>query len=111
MARTTLTVQTIVRAGLTPSYAAANADGHALPNTGRECVHVKTGGTACTVTVQTPTTVDGLAVAERTIAIGTTSERFIGPFPRATYNQGAEAVYLDFSAVTSVTIAALKLPS
>lgn len=108
MARTALTVQQIVRGGLTPSYAAANADGHSLPNGGTEFIHVKTGGTGTTVTIQTPGTVDGLAVAERTIVIGTSSERMIGPFPRQTYNQAADEVYIDFSSVTTVTIAAIR---
>jgi hypothetical protein len=110
MARTALTVQQISRAGLTPTYGAANVDGHSFPNGGdREFLHVKTGGTGCTVTVQTPNTVDGLAIADRTYVIGTSSERMIGPFPRANYNQGAEEVYVDFSSVTTVTIAAVRV--
>jgi len=110
MARTALAVQSIVRSGLTPSYAAANVDGHSLPNGGtQEFLHVKTGGTGTTVTIQTPTTVDGLAVADRTVVIGTSSERMIGPFPRSQYNQGAEEVYIDFSSVTTVTCAAFTI--
>ncbi len=67
MPRTALAVQEITRAGLTPSYSAANVDGHSILNGGREVLHVKTGGTACTVTIQTPGTVDGQAVADRTV--------------------------------------------
>lgn len=106
--RTALAIQQVSRSGLTPAYAAANVDGHSLPNGGSEFVHVKTGGTACTVTVQTPGNVDGQAVADRTIVIGTTSERMIGPFPPSIYNQGASEVFLDFSAVASVTIGAFR---
>lgn len=109
MARTALAVQQIVRSGLTPSYSAANVDGHSIQNGGSEFLHVKTGGTACNVTIVTPGTVDGQAVADRVIAIGTTSERMIGPFPPDVYNQpGAADVHVDFSAVTSVTVAALR---
>lgn len=108
MARTTLSAQQISRAGLTPSYAAANVDGHALPNGGEEVLHVKTTTNGCTVTLQTPGTVDGQAVADRTVVIGTSSERLIGPFPPGIYNQPSGEVYVDLSVVTGVTIAALR---
>ncbi len=108
MARTALTVQQITRAGLTPSYSAANVDGHSIANNGTEFLHVKTGSTGCTVTVKTPGQVDGLDIAERTVVIGTSSERMIGPFPRGTYNQPGEEVHVDFSAVTQVTVAAIR---
>lgn len=78
-----------------------------FPNSGREVLHIKTVGTACTVTVQTPGTVDGQAVADRTIALGTNAERFIGPFPVDVYNQADGQVYIDYSAVTAVTVAVL----
>lgn len=110
MARTSLAVQQISRSGLTPAYTAANALGHAVQNDGeRTFIHVKTVGTACVVTIQTPGTVDGLAVADRTISIGTNSERMIGPFPRGNYNQGSEEVYVDFDVVTAVTCAAVRI--
>jgi len=110
MARTVLAVQDVVRAGLNPVYSAANVDGHSIQNDGRTALHVKTGATPCTVTFQTPGTVDGLAVADRTVALGATEERIIGPFPPTQYNQPTgDGVYVDFSAVTSVTVAALRL--
>lgn len=109
MARTALIVQSISRPGLTPTYGGVNSDGHSLPNAGQEFVHIKTGGTTCTVTVQTPGTIDGLTIGDRTVVIGTNSERFIGPFPPSIYNQlTAPDVYLDFSASTSVIIAAFR---
>ena len=108
MARQTLTPQQLSRSGITPSFTAAHVDGHKMANGGTEYLHVKTGDTATVVTIQTPGTVDGLAVAERTISIGTSSERLIGPFPRQTYNQGSEEVYVDLSAITNVTLAAFR---
>jgi hypothetical protein len=109
MARTALTVQQIVRSGLTPTYSAANADGHSFPNGGTEYLHVKNGGGgSINVTVQTPNTVDGLAITDRVVAVPNGGERIIGPFPRATYNQGADEVYVDFSGVTSVTCGAFR---
>lgn len=110
MARTALTVQQITRSAITPSYAAANVDGHSVPNDGQMFLHIKTGGTGATVTVQIPTKVDGIAVANggRQYVIGTSTERMIGPFPPGSYNQGANEVYVDFSSVTTVTIAAIR---
>lgn len=109
MARTALIVQQISRAGLAPTYGGVNADGHALANGGQEFLHIKTGGTTCTVTIQTPGTVDGLTIVDRTVVLGANAERLIGPFPPAIYNQlGTTDVYLDFSTSTSVIIAAFR---
>jgi hypothetical protein len=106
--RTSLTVQNVVRSGLTPSYSAANVDGHGIPNSGAEFLHVKTGGTGTTVTIPIPGTVDGQAVASKTVVLGTSTERMIGPFPPGTYNQASGEVHIDFSSVTTVTVAAIK---
>jgi len=108
MARTALAVQQINRAGLLPTYAAANVDGHSMPNGGQEVLHVKTGATGCTVTIETPGTVDGQAVSDRAIVLGVSTERLIGPFPPNVYNQGAGEVYINFSSVVTVTVAALR---
>lgn len=109
MPRTALAVQQIVRGGLAPVYGAANAAGHSYPNSGREFVHVKTIGTPCNVTIITPGTVDGQAVADRVVALLANSEAMIGPFPPDAYNQPTgDGVYLDFSAVTAVTIGAFR---
>jgi hypothetical protein len=109
MARTALAVQDVVRTGLTPVYSAANVAGHSIENNGRVVLHVKTAGTPCTVTIQTPGTVDGMAVADRTVALGATAERFIGPFPPDYDQPTGDGVYVDFSAVTAVTVAALRV--
>jgi hypothetical protein len=106
----TLTVQNIVRAGLEPSYDAAAAGGDEFANTGDEFIHVKNGdGSSHTVTIETPATVDGLAVADRDVAIPAGEERMIGPFPGSTYNDGDGMVQLTYDGVTSVTLAVLKV--
>lgn len=111
MPRTALTVQQISRGGLAPAYGAANVDGHSVPNTGREAIHVKNGSvSSINVTLITPGTVDGQAIGDRVVAVPAGGERFLGPFPGTVYNQpGTSDVHVDFSAVTSVTVAAIRI--
>lgn len=105
----TLTVQTISREGITPSYAACAGGGDDFPNTGQEFIHVKNGsGAPITVTIVTPATVDALAVADRTKAVAAGEEAMIGPFPTGTYNDGTGKVGLTYSGVTSLTIGVFK---
>lgn len=111
MARTEISVQAISRDGLQPTYSALIADGHMFKNDGEHMfLHVKNDITPFTLTIQTPQTVDGLAVAEKTVSIGTSEEQFVGPFPVRTYNQASDLVYVDYSNVTDGTVAALRLP-
>lgn len=112
MPRTALASQVVADEGITPVYSAANIDGHSLEGGGDVILHVKTGASGCTVTIQTGGTLMGEAVAEKAVVIAANSERFIGRFPAALYNQpsGADAgkVYVDFSAVATVTVAAIR---
>lgn len=109
--RTALAEQKIIRAGLVPAYAAANADGHSIPNNdGRTFIHVKTGATPTNVTILTPGTVDGNAVADKVEAILANSEQMLGPYPPEVYNQpGTNEVHVDLSAVANVTIGLFRL--
>lgn len=114
MARTALTAQQVAPTGLSPSYSAANADGHQFANDGNTLLHVKNGGAgACVVTVQTPQQIAGLDVAEQAITIPAGEERLIGRLRPATYNRPTGAadpntVYVDFDAVDSVTVALIE---
>lgn len=112
MARTDLTAQQIARTGLAPSYVAADGSNqNAFFNDGRTFLHVKNGGgSSITVTIDTPITVDGvLAVGNLAVGVTNGQERFIGPFPTNIYNQSDGRVHVDWSAVTSVTVACLRL--
>ncbi len=91
---------------------APDPSGAVVDGDGRTVVHVKNGGAGpITVTVQTPEQRAGLDVAERQVQVPAGGDQFIGPFPIETYNRPAAPdqgkVYVDFSAVTSVTVAAL----
>lgn len=110
MARTALTVQTIDVDGVAAAYTAAQADGNSFVNDGQTFLHVKNAGAEITATVQTPAKVQGIDVEEVEVTIpATTGDVMIGPFPRAIFDQGAAGVYVDYSSVTTVTVAAFKL--
>ena len=121
MARTELTLQTTTRAGIAPTYTAATVDGFAVNNEYyRVILHVKNGNASpCTVTVQTPGTVDGLAIPDLTVVVpATTGDKMIGPFPGAVYNVDdsattgvKKALIVTFSVQASVTVAAFKVGS
>jgi hypothetical protein len=111
MARTALTVQQISRSGLGPAYTAANVDGHSVDNRNQKLfLHVKNGSaSSINVTVVTPATVEGLAVADLVVAVPNGGERMIGPFSNRPFNQTDGTIHVDFSAVTTVTVAAFKI--
>ncbi|HEY0882253.1 MAG TPA: hypothetical protein VGD87_12010, partial [Archangium sp.] len=92
---------------------AANGGGDSFPNYGQEVVVIKNGGgSSITLTVTTPATVDGLAVADRTAVIAAGETRMVGPFPPGWYNDNQQpggSVALGYSGVTSVTVAVVKV--
>ena len=96
MARTAISVQDVVRSGLVPTMTTANkTDGNKFSNDGKTVIYVYASSTAPTITIQTPGTVDGLAVADRTASVTATQRKFFGPFPPSQYNQGNDEVYID----------------
>lgn len=113
MATVTLAVQDITRAGVTTTYTTAGSspllntsDTFTFTNTGKEyIIFQKTGSGACTVTIDTPGTVDGLAVAQRAVtvaagsgdAIATTSLVICGPFPPSNYNTPGTSMLSGFT--------------
>jgi hypothetical protein len=106
-----LTVQTITRAsdGLEPTYAAAAGGGDTVQVVSNLFLHVKNGDASPhTVTVVTPGTVAGLAIADLTATIPASEERMIGPIDqnfRATNGLAS----ITYDGVTSVTIAAIRV--
>jgi len=115
---TVLTVQEITRAGksVTEQLAAATAThGDKFLNDGKTFLRIKNGDASpITVTIQTPGTVDGQALADLTVTIAATGDgdgldfQDIGPFT-AIYNQSDGYVWAVCSAVTSVTVGAYRL--
>ena len=114
MSDVTLTVQDVVRTGLTPAYTGSLSTGNTyyMPNDGRTFLHFKkTGAGDCTVTVETPNTVDGLAITDRTVTVvASTGDKMIGPFPAQYYNQpGTQNVKVTINEATGLSVAALRV--
>lgn len=110
MARATLTTQTIDQDGLTPTFAAASVDGASV--TPGAFLVVKNGsGGSINVTIQTPETRAGLGVADLVVPVAAGAEAWIKPGQTATFARpsgGSDPgqIWVDFSAVTTVTVGA-----
>ena len=109
-----LTVQQITETGGAATYVSANGDGDVADNNGHLFLHIKNGGGSeitVTVTAQITSVDNGmygdLTKANASIAVSASAEAFIGGFAPAAFNDGDSEIAITYSAVTSVTIAAL----
>ena len=116
MAEKRLSAQGFASAGVAPSYytsatAVALTVGDFAPSGDQfllnpgEWLLVKTGATPVNIIIQTPGTVDGLAIADRTIAVPANVERLIGPFDAGAYGN---PVKFALSAITNLSIAVFR---
>lgn len=118
MATAALSLQTIVRTGLEATLVAADGgDGNVFDNASKRVfLWVNNGsGGDITVSIDTPNTVDDLAIPAKQVVVTAGEARLIGPFP-AMYEQYdadnsiEKAVLVTYSSVTSVTVGAIYLP-
>lgn len=111
MARTDLTVQAPTRAGLAVTLAAANVDGNAFSNNGRRHVRIKNGsGSPVTATFLFGKTIDGVATGEgRDVTVAAGAEVTTAVWPPDDYNQPTGKVHIDYSSVTTVTVAVVEV--
>lgn len=114
----TLTVQTVVEAGIAPSYAAAaTADEFVNPSDQSVFVHYKnTNAAARTITVlkqkASVAVPDYGALALSDLAVNlpaNTGDVMLGPFPAGKYNDGNGKVQLTLSANAGVTVAVIRV--
>ncbi|RBY82681.1 hypothetical protein [Blastococcus sp. TF02A-26] len=111
MARTAITPQVATPAGLTPAFEPANVDGNSFVLRQARALRIKNGsGVSINVTLPTPGTVDGLAIADRVVAVPAGADMLIGLSRGDAYRQTDGSVYVDYSAVASVTVAVLDIP-
>lgn len=114
----TLTVQNASLDGLEPTYAAADAAGDefsgqetGLAVTARVLLHVKNGDASphtVTVASQVDTPPAGTAAADKVVSIPAGEERIIGRFPAGLVDADG-LVHVTYDAVTSVTVAAIRV--
>lgn len=106
----TLTTQTAPLAGLTVTLASATAGGDKA-RTGDGLVLVVSNGDASshTVTLATPGTVDGLAIADRTVTVAAGGLAVI-PLSDIYRDPATGLATLTYDAVTSVKVAAVRVP-
>jgi len=113
MAEVTLTPERVLKDGLAATYTGSlsTSNTYLVRNNGRVVLHFKKGGAGdCTVTVQTPKTVAGLAVAENTFSVpATTGDIFAGPFPQSIFNDSAGDLRFTLSEITGLTVAVLQI--
>ncbi len=107
-----LAPQSITRAGVGPTYAAAAGGGDSFLPDADTFLHVKNGsGGALTVTIVTQNT-DSLSnpVADNAVSVPAAGERMIGPFPAQVYaNPSTGNADVTYSGVTTLTVAVLKV--
>jgi len=109
---TSLDYQQIRKTGTEVTYEAIDdVNGNQFQNDGRMFLHVlNASGDVATLTFVTPKTVDGLAIADRAVAITDAEERMIGPFPPTIYNDADRLVQITYSVIdVGVTVALLRL--
>lgn len=107
-----ITIQQMLPTGLEATYAAANAGGDTFANNGKTFLHVKNGdGSDKTVTLTSQVSDPPAGTAAANIAVTVTAgeERMIGPISQQGFNNSNGDVAVTYSAVTSVTVAAISL--
>ena len=98
---------------ITPTYTGSLSisDVYTVKNNGRTLLHFKkTGAGNCTVTVQTPRSLGGLAVAEQTFTVpATTGDVMAGPFQPSIYNDSSQELRVTLSEITGLSVAAIDI--
>lgn len=110
-----LTAQTVVKAGITPTYSAVNATDTIAPVRGASLfLHVKNANaSACTVTlVDNGLTAAGSAATNPTVTVpANTGDKMIGPLPVAAMaSLSTGLLSVTYSVTSSVTAALISVP-
>lgn len=91
--------------------ASCAAGGDQVLNDGRTVLYFKnTDSSTVTVTLATGGTVAGIALADLSFTIAQNAEKIVGPFDRLLWNDANGYVQISYSAVTAMTVAAIRIP-
>jgi hypothetical protein len=109
-----LALQEFDLAGLTPSFAVADVAGDSFVNNGKTLLYVKNDDASAhdiTLNIQKSITIGGISISlsNPIVTVPANDEKIIGPFSQDWFNDADGNVSVDYDAVTSVTVAALKL--
>lgn len=106
----TLATQSITTAGVGATYATPTATtGDRFQPAAGTFIHIKNANaSSCTITITTPFTMDGLALADRVITVPGTSERFIA-VPDSLYRSSDGLGDFVVAPITSVTLAVVRI--
>lgn len=106
-----LSYQRIALSGVGPTFAAASAGGDTVQGHPHGFIYVKNGSAgAVTVTIPTPgKTRFDVDEPDITVSVPASGERVIGPLDPALTDPTDKAVKITYSAVASVTVAALAV--
>jgi len=108
----TLTPVAPARAANAITGVSAAAGGDDFVNDGKKLVLINNDDAdSLTLTITTTKTVDGEAVADKTITVPAGERHLIGPFPPNIYNDGDAKVALSYDDETSVTVAVIDAAS
>lgn len=94
------------------AQAMSASDNYIIRNNGRLLLlFIKTGAGDATITIVTPGTVGGLAIAEQTFTVpATTGVVVAGPFPPGIYNDASGDLDVSTDEDTNLTMYVLSLP-
>ncbi|MDD5302030.1 MAG: hypothetical protein PHS14_02890 [Elusimicrobia bacterium] len=109
-----VTVEQSVKSGLTATYTSSGlltTNTYKVRNDGKVFLHFKkTGAGACTVTIVTPNTANGLAIADQTVTVpATTGDQFVGPLPPSLFNDSSSDVSFSISDTVGLSFAVIRL--
>lgn len=114
MADVALATQQLTRTGAAPTYTGSlsTSNTYYSKNNGNTFIHMKKSGAGDAVpTLQTPISVDGNAVAEKTLTTvpATTGDIMAGPFPPEVYNDANGDIRYSFDNITGLTVAVIQV--
>jgi len=109
-----LTVQALVKAGIAPTMNVAASGGDAFINDGRTFILVENGATDVTITfAAVPSTVEKpgygtIDIADLTVTVTGSTQKLIGTFPQAVFNDSNGKVQMTYDDESNVIIAPVK---
>lgn len=108
-----VSVEQNLKSGLTATYTSSGlltTNTYKVRNDGKVLLHFKkTGAGACTVTITTPNTSQGLAIADQTVTVpATTGDVFVGPLPASLFNDSSSDVAFSISDTVGLSFAVIR---